>query len=100
MQEKSDMKELATLVHEIVIQLTGGTAGIRYDADLERVYDPIEAAKVIAHHHPFVDGNKRTAYVMWKLAKVYGKWTWEEFEGLVEKIIEEDRVWLDILSKI
>ena len=100
MDKDSSMKAVATLVHKIVIELTGGTEGIRYDADLERVEDALGAASVIAFDHPFVDGNKRTAYIMWKLSKVYGQWTWTEFEGLVEKLVEEDREWMDILARI
>lgn len=105
MDKDSSMKVVSTLVHEIVIQLTGGTAGIRYDADLERVTTYLEAAQVIAYHHPFVDGNKRTAYIMWNLSKIYEQKTialinFMEFEAIVEKLIEQDREWMQILARI
>lgn len=72
-------------IHEILIDKFGGTTGIRDVGSLEsainRPYqtfdqrelypDPIHKAAAIFEslisNHPFVDGNKRTAYVLMRL---------------------------------
>jgi len=61
-------------MHDILIDGFGGTPGILYQATLEylvyqvnREKDPIRKAALvlfyIASEHPFIDGNKRTAFV-------------------------------------
>ena len=72
-------------IHEILIDKFGGTKGIRDRGALEsainRPYqtfdqkelypDPIDKASAIFEslisNHPFIDGNKRTAYVLMRL---------------------------------
>ena len=72
-------------IHEILIDKFGGTTGIRDLGSLEsainRPYqtfdqrelypDPIHKAaaifKSLISNHPFIDGNKRTAYVLMRL---------------------------------
>ena len=72
-------------IHEILIDKFGGTTGIRDRGSLEsainRPYqtfdqrelypDPIHKAAAIFEslisNHPFIDGNKRTAYVLMRL---------------------------------
>ena len=72
-------------IHEILIDKFGGTKGIRDRGSLEsainRPYqtfdqrelypDPIHKAAAIFEslisNHPFIDGNKRTAYVLMRL---------------------------------
>ena len=78
------LKEVES-IHEILIDKFGGTKGIRDSGALEsainRPYqtfdqkelypDPIEKAAAIFEslisNHPFIDGNKRTAYVLMRL---------------------------------
>jgi death on curing protein len=72
-------------IHDILIERFGGAKGIRdhgsLDAVLSRPYQtfdglelyphPVEKAAAIFEsiisNHPFVDGNKRTAYVLMRL---------------------------------
>ena len=72
-------------IHDILIERFGGAKGVRdqagLDAAINRPYqtfdgqelypDPIEKASAIFEsiisNHPFVDGNKRTAYVLMRL---------------------------------
>lgn len=72
-------------IHEILIEKFGGAKGIRDKAGLEaaihrpyQTFDgidlyasPIEKAAAlfesIISNHPFIDGNKRTAYVLMRL---------------------------------
>ncbi len=78
------LKEVES-IHEILIDKFGGTKGIRDRGALEsainRPYqtfdqkelypDPIDKAAAIFEslisNHPFIDGNKRTAYVLMRL---------------------------------
>lgn len=89
-----DFKRPIILIHRDIIEYTGGTHGMRYEADLDLAFFKVEKEinklfkkylgkvpprkvaiasaaillKEIGENHPFVDGNKRTAFV---LAKVY-----------------------------
>ena len=72
-------------IHSILIERFGGTSGIRDSGGLEsainrpfQTFDqkelyptPIEKASAIFEslisNHPFIDGNKRTAYVLMRL---------------------------------
>jgi death on curing protein len=72
-------------IHDILIERFGGAKGVRDKAGLEsainRPYqtfggqelypDPVDKASAIFEsiisNHPFVDGNKRTAYVLMRL---------------------------------
>lgn len=65
------------------------TYGIRYEADIDMACSkttPLEIATYIAIHHPFVDGNKRTAIVILK------------FDETPEKTIEQNHDVLELLS--
>ena len=81
------MIELKTVenIHNILIERFGGTSGIRDSGGLEsainrpfQTFDqkelystPVEKAAAIFEslisNHPFIDGNKRTAYVLMRL---------------------------------
>ena len=72
-------------IHDILIERFGGAKGVRDNAGLEsainRPYqtfdgkelypDPVDKAAAIFEsiisNHPFIDGNKRTAYVLMRL---------------------------------
>jgi len=67
----------------------GTTYGIRYEAEIEaasRKPTLMEIAKHIAIHHPFFDGNKRTALMILK------------FNETPEKTLEENSDILELLS--
>jgi len=106
-----ELKALAYMVHDAVMRETGGTVGVRYDADLERVSDVLETARTIALKHPFVDGNKRTAFCLYVLDR--GGPTMDtllmmlrvddedgKLAQLIEDIITDHFEWLLILSGI
>lgn len=79
-----DIKEVEA-IHEILIEEFGGSAGIRdlnlLESALARpfqTYDGVELYPTVLHkaasliesllsNHPFVDGNKRTGYVLTRL---------------------------------
>lgn len=72
-------------IHDILIERFGGSKGIRDKAGLESAIsrpfqtfdgqelypDPVDKASAIFEsiisNHPFIDGNKRTAYVLMRL---------------------------------
>src|SRR5687767_9272279 len=72
-------------IHDLLIEKTGGSSGIRDQGILEsalgRPYQTFDQAELYPHpvdkaaalfesvisNHPFVDGNKRTAYVLMRL---------------------------------
>ena len=72
-------------IHDILIERFGGAKGIRHKGTLESAIgrpfqtfdgkdlypDPVDKAAAIfesiVSNHPFVDGNKRTAYVLMRL---------------------------------
>jgi len=79
-------------IHEILIERFGGTKGIRDPGALEsainrpyQTFDSVDlypqpedkAAAIfesLISNHPFIDGNKRTAYVMMRLTlRLHGK---------------------------
>jgi death-on-curing protein len=79
------------VIHDLLIERFGGSKGVRDNAGLEsamnRPYqtfdgielyaDPIDKASAVFEslisNHPFIDGNKRTAYVLMRLVlKQYG----------------------------
>ncbi len=78
-------------IHDILIEKFGGAKGIRdkgsLDSAISRPYqtfdgqdlyqDPIDKAAAIFEsiisNHPFVDGNKRTAYVLMRLILLMNK---------------------------
>ena len=63
--------------------------GIRYEADINMASSkssPKEIAKYIATNHPFVDGNKRTAFIIMK------------FDQTLEKTIKDNYDMLELLS--
>ena len=107
-----ELKTLAYMAHDAVMRETGGTVGVRYDADLERVADLMGTARTIAHKHPFVDGNKRTGFIIYMLNRsdeismeeiVLALKTGDE-EGrvarVIDDIIDEHIDWLVLLSDI
>lgn len=73
------------VIHDILIERFGGAKGVRDNAALESAInrpfqtfdgqelypDPIDKAAAIFEsiisNHPFIDGNKRTAYVLMRL---------------------------------
>lgn len=73
------------VIHDILIERFGGAKGVRVNAGLESAInrpfqtfdgqelypDPIDKAAAIFEsiisNHPFIDGNKRTAYVLMRL---------------------------------
>ncbi|MGK7895764.1 MAG: type II toxin-antitoxin system death-on-curing family toxin [Xenococcus sp. (in: cyanobacteria)] len=79
-----DLKQ-ALSIHQILIEKFGGSEGVRdqgaLEAALNRPYatfdqkdlypSPIDKAEAILEsiliNHPFIDGNKRTAYVLMRL---------------------------------
>lgn len=86
-------------IHDILIERFGGAKGVRDNAGLEsainRPYqtfdgkelypDPVDKAAAIFEsiisNHPFIDGNKRTAYVLMRLLLK---------EGTVDIVATED----------
>lgn len=77
--------KVVIIIHNILIERFGGSKGIRDQGSLESAINrpfatfdnielyptPVEKAAAILEsiliNHPFVDGNKRTAYVLMKL---------------------------------
>jgi hypothetical protein len=81
--------QLIMKINWLVNREFGTTYGIRYEADIDMASTKstqIEIAKFIARNHPFVDGNKRTAFAILK------------FEETPEKTIEKNHDILELLS--
>ena len=110
---RGDMKQMAHQVHDAVIKATGGTPGIRYDADLERATSFLDLAERVAVNHPYVDGNKRTAFTIYmihyKMMEATRKYRTDMNGSLLSRpdklhvlggIIEAHIDWLNILAKI
>jgi death on curing protein len=84
-----DLKQ-ALSIHQILIEKFGGTDGVKdqgaLDSALNRPYatfdqkelypTPVEKASAILEsiliNHPFIDGNKRTGYVLMRLTLMAG----------------------------
>lgn len=109
-------------IHDILIEKFGGAKGIRdkgsLDSAISRPYqtfdgqdlyqDPIDKAAAIFEsiisNHPFVDGNKRTAYVLMRLILLKNKFDieadqQEKFDFVIkaakgELTFEEIRTWI------
>lgn len=93
------LRDLAVKVHEMIVDTMGTTKGTRYDADLERAEGINELAEMVATLHPFVDGNRRTAFTIWCLGQ--DRFKWEDITITdIRRVIEKYRGWLDILAKI
>jgi hypothetical protein len=81
--------QLICKINWLVNKEFGTTFGVRYEADIEMACSketPFEIAKYISMHHPFVDGNKRTAIVIVK------------YDETPEKTIEQNHDILELLS--
>ena len=91
-------------------KLIGETGQLRDEATLEHIVErSSNEAKDIAQLHPFVDGNKRTAYIVYKLIHNYGdlytyictnyKSNDDNIIDIFKHIKERSKVWLDILEE-
>ena len=97
----NSLKDLTIQIHDRLIETSSGIGvnikGIRYDACMDRAKDFIQMANIVAIEHPFFDGNKRTAYVLWRLFQ-WGPY--EDVYKIIDLIIDLDREWLTILAQI
>jgi len=93
-----DMKELIIEINKMI----GETGHLRDDATLDYIVEhSTNKAKDIATKHPFVDGNKRTAFILWKLYDDYTIHQNLELPRMLSKVtwlIDDNKDWLDILK--
>jgi hypothetical protein len=81
--------QLVMKINWLINKEFGTTYGIRYEADIDMACSkptPLEIAIYIAKHHPFVDGNKRTAIAILK------------YDETPEKTLEQNHDVLELLS--
>lgn len=67
------------------------------DYILEKNNAIFSTAKNIATKHPFIDGNKRVAFVLIEVHNLMLVWP---FKGSLEKVMKRYKDWIKILEKI
>ena len=95
------MTDKQTLIE--INKMIGETGHLRDEATLEHIcLNSKNVAYDIATKHPFVNGNKRTAYIALKVLNNYTSLTVLESTdwalAIVNSKIEDNKEWLDILK--
>jgi len=105
------IKYWLTLINKKVIErFGGGPHGIRYDSDLERIDTFQQAVPILLKDHPFTNGNKRTAYVAFRLHYLGHQLPLSEapdpehmvhvLPQKIDYILKENKEWLEALAEI
>jgi len=85
---------------ELIIEINkmiGETGHLRDDATLDYIVEhSTNKAKDIATKHPFIDGNKRTSFIF--LMTIGYIFYTSNYEKTIERVIKDNRDWLDILK--
>lgn len=95
------MKQLIIHINKQI----GETGQLRDEATLDHIVEHSNnIARDIAVMHPFVDGNKRTAYIVLRVFGLYSSLenydnNREHVNDLIQWEIEDEKDWLDILKE-